>query len=409
MLRKAFIDKIGTAPKVALVNVILVANALIWYFYSFSFLMEVVNGGGFSNIEILSVWGVNLFGIAAAALLGTSLIYRVKNRISFIFYWMLIGVFLSLIPIAVNISGFPTLLIFSTLVGAYFGAGMPACLGYYASSTETGNRSRLAGIIFLTVFLGFFLLGVLGIQGAANNSLILAASKAIGLVVLFLLKPDEKKISADQKVSFGVVIRNRSFLLYFGPWCLFLLVNYMAAPIVSQLYPAGFFRFSSLIEQVLSGFVAVACGFFADFIGRKRLTVAGFALLGLGYASLGVLSGNIIGWWFYTVVDGIAWGIFYTIFLITLWGDIAQERSSERYYAIGSLPFLFSNFIRLSLGSYVAANIQGLSVFSFASLFLFLAVLPLVYAPETLPETNVKQRDLSNYLEKAKRFKEKYA
>jgi len=188
---------------------------------------------------------------------------------------------------------------------------------------------------------------------------------------------------------------------------MFLVVNYMAAPIVSQLYPETLFRFSSLVEQVLSGFVAVACGFFADSVGRKRLTLTGFVLLGLGYGSLGLVE-NIIGWWFYTIVDGIAWGIFYTIFLLTVWGDIAQEKSSERYYAVGSLPFLFSNFMRLSIGSYAAANIPKFAIFSFASVFLFLAVLPLVYAPETLPEKITKERELKIYVEKAQEIVQKH-
>jgi steroid 5-alpha reductase family enzyme len=113
------------------------------------------------------------------------------------------------------------------------------------------------------------------------------------------------------------------------------------------------------------------------------------------------------GWIFYTLVDGIAWGAFYTIFLITLWGDLAQGRSSEKYYAIGGLPYLFSNFMRLWLGSYVADAVTSSAVFSFASIFLFLAVLPLVYAPETLPEKTIKDRELKQYIDKAKKISEK--
>jgi Sec-independent protein translocase protein TatA len=48
-----------------------------------------------------------------------------------------------------------------------------------------------------------------------------------------------------------------------------------------------------------------------------------------------------------------------------------------------------------------------MTIFSFASLFLFLAVLPLVYAPETLPEKVMKDRDLKSYLEKAQKIAKK--
>jgi hypothetical protein len=50
-----------------------------------------------------------------------------------------------------------------------------------------------------------------------------------------------------------------------------------------------------------------------------------------------------------------------------------------------------------------------MTAFSLASFFLFVAVLPLMYAPETLPEKKIKDRELRDYLEKAKRTKDKYA
>lgn len=47
-------------------------------------------------------------------------------------------------------------------------------------------------------------------------------------------------------------------------------------------------------------------------------------------------------------------------------------------------------------------------VFPFASFFLFIAVLPLFYAPETLPEKIMKKRELTIYVEKAQEIAEKY-
>jgi hypothetical protein len=44
------------------------------------------------------------------------------------------------------------------------------------------------------------------------------------------------------------------------------------------------------------------------------------------------------------------------------------------------------------------------AVFSFTAFFLFIAVLPLVYAPETLPEKIMHQRELKKYLEKAQKI-----
>jgi len=53
--------------------------------------------------------------------------------------------------------------------------------------------------------------------------------------------------------------------------------------------------------------------------------------------------------------------------------------------------------------------IPNTSAFSLASFFLFLAVLPLLYAPETLPEKKIELRRLRKYVETAKKFQRKYA
>jgi hypothetical protein len=45
--------------------------------------------------------------------------------------------------------------------------------------------------------------------------------------------------------------------------------------------------------------------------------------------------------------------------------------------------------------------------FSFASLFLFIAVLPLIYAPETLPEKKIQERQIRKYAEEAKKLAQK--
>ncbi|MEM4733929.1 MAG: hypothetical protein QXD70_05325 [Candidatus Bathyarchaeia archaeon] len=323
---------------------------------------------------------------------------------------MLAGVILSLVPMVMNVTTSTGLIVVAAVLGLYFGLGMPTCMAYYAAVTEAGNRSRLGGIIFLLIGLGFFLLYNIGTTDAALSVLILATWRAFGLASLLFLKAEEKYIEMKSDVSYRLIASNRSFLLYFIPWSMFSLVNCMGAPVNNKFLPENLIISSAIIINIVAGISAVVGGFFADSVGRKRLTVAGFVLLGLGYAIIGLFPGNLLGWWLFTTVDGIAWGIFCTIFLITIWGDLAQGRGIEKYYAIGSLPFLLSNFLRLTIGAYVAAIvINEFAVFSFASFFLFLAVLPLVYAPETLPEKHIKERELKSYLERAKREREKYA
>jgi hypothetical protein len=93
---------------------------------------------------------------------------------------------------------------------------------------------------------------------------------------------------------------------------------------------------------------------------------------------------------------------------MTLWGDLSYGVSTDKYYAIGGLPYFVSNFLRLTIGTYIAETILAYAIFSFTAFFLFLAVIPLMFAPETLPEKKIKERELRQYIEKAKKIKEKY-
>jgi hypothetical protein len=90
-----------------------------------------------------------------------------------------------------------------------------------------------------------------------------------------------------------------------------------------------------------------------------------------------------------------------------MWGDLAGNNQKEKYYLFGGLSYLLAGFVSVVVTPFLDV-IQATAAFSLASFFLFLAVLPLMYAPETLPEKEIKDRELRDYLEKAKKVKEKY-
>jgi MFS family permease len=392
----------GLGFKNSLASILLVANAFIWYLYTGRLLAEVTLNSGFTSYQVAVVWGMNILGTAAASILGLFVSSKVENRITFLQHWLLAGIPLSLLPAVINLGQLNNLILFFTFVGVYFGLGMPVTLAYFAEVTDETNRSRLGGITFLTIFAGVFLLGTLGIADITLNAVVLAFCKVAGMAVILTVKPVENAVVHANSGSCGSILTNKAFILYFVPWIMFSIANYIGLPIVSQIFPS-LFEHSMMIENLIAGIFAVISGFFGDYIGRKRLVVSGFILLGLGYASLGLFPENIVGWWFYTAVDGLAWGIFYTIFLMTIWGDIAHGENSEKYYAIGYLPFLVSIFTELSLGTSISSTVNTTAIFSFTSIFLFLAVLPLAYAPETLPQRVFENRELENYVEQAQR------
>jgi MFS family permease len=305
-----------------------------------------------------------------------------------------------------NLADFVGLLVLASLIGVYFGIGMPICMGYYAKSTAPQNRAKLSGIIILLIGLGYPLISIIGSRDTILLAAALSVWQILALILVLPAKSPEEPVLQKERVTFRSIISNKTFLLYAAPWLMFSLINQLTMELnrnyfSSNTFPTAFGQNFLLIENVLAGASAIICGFLADRKGRKRLALVGFVLLGVGYASLGFFSDNYLAAWFYVCVDGVAWGAFSMLFLVTIWGDIAQEKSSEKYYFLGVLPYLFSNLAGVFTGTYVLVNVQEGMVFSFASFFLFVAVLPLVYAPETLPDRILKNLDLNSYVNKA--------
>ncbi|MFA7080204.1 MAG: hypothetical protein WC203_04825 [Candidatus Bathyarchaeia archaeon] len=179
----------------------------------------------------------------------------------------------------------------------------------------------------------------------------------------------------------------------------------MTIPIQQTIFATEVdFNMLMAVEFVVTAIFALISGFVADKFGRKRLAIIGFIMLGIGYAVIGLFANSNLHLTgiIYVFTDGVAWGIFYVLFLFTIWGDLAQGKNADKIYFLGALPYLSSYFMQLLLHPYLA-GIQKEMIFSFASVFLFLAVLPLIYAPETLPEKIMKDRDLRSYIEKAKK------
>jgi MFS family permease len=238
------------------------------------------------------------------------------------------------------------------------------------------------------------------------NSLVSSVWRALGLIMLFLAKPSVIALEKRKHISFALVFNNKSFLLYLIPWIMFSLIDGFETVVFGSFLEPVFYNFLRVVGAIIGTVSALVSGLMADYIGRKRVVIYGFISLGLAYAVIGIAPANIISWYFYSVIDGIAWGIFTVAFFLVLWGDLSSNRASEKYYAIGSIPFFLAELIGFLFVP--LASIPANAAFSVASLFLFVAVLPLMYAPETLPEKKIRLRRLRKYMDAAKKVKEKY-
>jgi MFS family permease len=203
------------------------------------------------------------------------------------------------------------------------------------------------------------------------------------------------------------MINQKPFVLYLVPWILFCLLNYLTTPVEQNILdPSVFgnmFANMQLLQNVFFAIFALAGGVFMDKVGRKRIAITGFVLQGLSCSLVGFFRDPSI-WYFHSILNGVSWGILCVLFVLTIWGDLSHEAASDKYYALGVSPFFISKMLQLTIDSQIVATIDATAIFSFSALFLFLAVLPLIYAPETLPEKLMKDRELKTYLEKAQQI-----
>lgn len=396
-------------PKVArrefLPAFIVVFNSLVWYTLTYAFFSYGINNLKAPATATLTMFAFYYAAIACSGIAGALL--SPKRRNSYLTLWMIVGasVTASLITIPNNSILVNTLM--SVLLGTASGIGLPSCLACFAAATVVENRGTYGGITWGAIGLGILSMALV-LQSAQPAVAFgtLTLWRALGVIAFVLSLRNSAKTHLTQNPSrFLSILHRRDVILYLIPWIMFSLINFTEAPILERIL-GNFYVIAGFIEFAITGLFALVAGFLADRVGRKRLVITGFVILGIEYALLSFFSGMSIMWYVYTVTDGVAWGMFASVFFMTLWGDLGGNDSKEKYYTLGGLPYFLAGFLPILVKPF-AAVIQTGTAFSLASFFLFLAVLPLMYAPETLPEKTIKQHELEKYADDAKRIKEK--
>lgn len=386
---------------------VIVVNSFVWYSVGgsavFTNIVDQLQSVGMSS---LALFGFFYSGIAVSALAGAMLARG--NRRPYLLAWMLVGIIASLMLIFAESASYPIAIAISFFFGVSIGFGLPSCLAYFADATNIENRGLLGGISYGVSGLGILALFYgLTMVDSVTAILILAIWRGIGFVVSFITIRNNDMEQEQKKPSYSSILNLRIIRLYLAAWIMFCLVNWTEAPLVQRVF-AGSYEMIVSVEFALSGIFAFAAGPIADHFGRKRVVIAGFVMLGVEYAALSLFSGIATSAYLFAFLDGTSWGMLAVVFFMVLWGDIGENRRKEKYYVIGGLPYLLAGFLSVLVRPYVGTIVLS-TAFSLASFFLFLAVVPLMYAPEPLPERKLRELELKSYLEKAKEVKAKYS
>ena len=406
MFQNRWFSTLGTSRKDFLVVFILLFNAFTWYYITILIIDAYVQALNITSTTAVTIWITYYVAVITSSVIG-SIISNVK-RLPVLYAWMLLGTVSSLL----HALPFIPPLVWSFALGFSLGVGLPIALSFFADYSAIENRGRLSGIIFLTFSLAAALLAIAFNTVNLTTGLVLFTLwRGAGLLAFALLKPKENiNLEKRKQVSFAQILKDKSLRLYLIPWIIFILIDRSTWLVFGNQFLKNPSLNSAIIfGPIIGSFSAFFGGFLADRIGRKSVVIGGFVSLGLAYALLGIAPEGIpLFWYLYIAVDGIAWGILLATFLLTLWGDLSQFGGREKYYVIGGTPYYFTSIIESVLTSYVV-EIPPYATFSLASFFLFLAVIPLLYAPETLPEKKIEIRRLKGYIEQARKIREEYA
>lgn len=382
--------------------ILLFAPSFAWFYLMNALVFEYSVGVGPPGPDWLfigeALW---LFSFACSAIIGSMISERL-NRKRFLGFWIFFGV---LITASFAVFEGPTFfLLLSVLAGSSFGIGFPSCLAFIADSTAVEERARVSGAAILATFIALILMrGILSPLGLIEALFITAIFRAISFFAL-LIDPIERTLA--KKKNWVAVFTTPGFGLYFLSWLMFMAAGGTSYLVESWL-PPEYEAVESLglaLMNVGVAFAGLISGLVSDRFGRKKAIIFGLSTLGISYALFGVTT-HPISYLLTQIFFGASFGIIFVNYFMTVIGDFASTGPKERFYAVGGAVIILNMAIQL-LSEIFRLDVPSNVVSSILSLVLFVAVIPLLYAPETLPRDKIRAMKFRKYLKKVKKVVE---
>jgi len=386
-------------------SLLLLTNSIVWFSLSWFVIEDLLGNTSFNDVLLVSL---SYFGaLLISAVIGATLLNKKLRGEKPLLSWILLGAITCILSaFLVNETNLANLIAVSLPLGAFAGLGIPTCLALFSEASTSKNRGRNgAAAFFLIQALTVLIYMPISSTSLDCRFLFLAAWRLVGILGIVFWAP-HKKVFEEQKIRLLGIIRERTVYLFFVPWFLFTIVNFVEQPLIEHYFGADLYNQYMMAGILITSVSAFLGGAICDYKGRKVAGILGFILLGIGYAFLTLLQGTQVAQILWTLLVGVAWGVLYVTFIFVIWGDISEGKPQEKYYFLGGMPFLLSNLISVLVKPF-AEDAAIATSFPLATFFLFLAILPLLYAPETLPEKVMKDRELKSYIEKAQREVEK--
>ena len=272
-----------------------------------------------------------------------------------------------------------------------------------ADYTVVEERGRVSGIIILVTFIiAFASMGIKQILSLApvGIALLFAVVRLSSILALILDKCERLVSSAKEKIHLSFTVK-REFLFYIFPWVMFSIASSLAWNVIPQQTYTVELALETTVRYIFIAVFGLAAGVMADRFGRKRIIYIGLIVLGVAFAMLGFsLSHAFVLWlhrlWYvYLALSGVTWGSFFVVFL-TVPGDLSDPDSRGKIYALVTGLFI--------AGAIPVPDVSGVlpvdSLSQILSIIVFLSIIPVLRAKETLHESKIRKRKLKEHMER---------
>ena len=387
-----------------LVIMILHLTFLTWYYvFPLSVLRHVV--GSSAETYLMAYAYYNL--IIAITLILCSFFIHKFNKVCIIYECSIAISIATLLLLFVSNIILRLIVIF--VEGVFFSIGQLVFFTYFWSLTVPEERGRVAGLAGFFSLPFSYLIGLMAQTFDFFGTVMLSVIPSLGILAIKLLRPEKKALLTRKKDEKGYRPEKRTILLYSVPWILFSLINITLARNISlhvlQRVPSSLYIFLLVLQMTASGFGALCGGIIADLFGRRLSLGFGLTLYGISSA-LGGFVENYEMLYFMYVVNGLNWGILSTLYVLVVWGDLANKESCAKRYSIGLTIF----YLAMGVGFLLTHQISQipLIVNSLVSCALiFLSNVLLFLAPELLSSDFRERIKLKLYMNVVRKIRRK--
>jgi MFS family permease len=391
---------------------LLSSGTLAWFFVVFAYFQDIFTLSVKVDMFWINIGEAVFVTFAVLSVIIGSMIAEKINVRKLLWSWIALGL-LATASLAV-FQGIYFALFDSALLGVSFGLGFPCCLGFLSHYAAAEERGRVAGAIFFEAFAFVVLAFLVAEQSLISSGIagVIIIIMCVGLrsisILALVLIPFQREQGKAR--SWGSIFGNRNLVLYLIPWIMFNIASGLVSFVQNWIYQQPnstdydwAFTIGNAIHFLMPVIFALISGVVADRFGRKQPIVFGMIMLGISFVLLGSFT-SPLSLFIYLTISGAAWGFLIVVYA-TVPSDLAYGGSQEKFYALCTILPLIVNLSITRIANFSGAS-MAVTLSSILSIIIFVSIIPVLRATETLPESTIREKEAREHIKKVEKLVE---